>query len=127
MKVLITGANGFTGSHLVKYLRQNSDLKLYCITRSKKKDHDNVCDLTDYELITNFGTHKTKHNAISIAHKLNSGQRRPQCSQADIGFTQQKIRGRHPLTYVRPLLVMLFIVFVIKTRDQQCFAHVGAV
>lgn len=54
IKVLITGSNGFTGRHLVRYLQQNSDLDLYCVARSKKQVNDYICDLTDYDLVNNL-------------------------------------------------------------------------
>lgn len=51
MKVLITGANGFTGTYLVKYLQQHSGLRLYCLTRSENQGYDYACDLTNYESV----------------------------------------------------------------------------
>jgi GDP-4-dehydro-6-deoxy-D-mannose reductase len=54
IKVLITGASGFTGNYLVKYLQQKSDLKLHCVSRSKKQESDYICDLIDYESVNNL-------------------------------------------------------------------------
>ncbi|MTJ11516.1 NAD-dependent epimerase/dehydratase family protein [Anabaena sp. UHCC 0187] len=55
MKVLITGSNGFTGTHLVKYLQENSQIKINCVNRNKQKNHnDLICDLTDYNLVENL-------------------------------------------------------------------------
>jgi nucleoside-diphosphate-sugar epimerase len=54
IKVLITGASGFTGSHLVKQLQQNSELRIYCVNRNKTYDDSYVCELTNYESVDNL-------------------------------------------------------------------------
>ncbi|QFS45344.1 NAD-dependent epimerase/dehydratase family protein [Nostoc sphaeroides] len=55
MKLLITGSSGFTGTHLVKYLQQNPDLKIYCLTRSQPHDTNSfICDLTDGNSVDNL-------------------------------------------------------------------------
>ena len=51
IKVLITGANGFTGRHLVKHLQQNPELRIYCVNRNKTQDASYFCDLTNYESV----------------------------------------------------------------------------
>jgi nucleoside-diphosphate-sugar epimerase len=44
MKILITGANGFIGSHLVRQLSRKESSELYCISRSKSIafERDNI-------------------------------------------------------------------------------------
>jgi nucleoside-diphosphate-sugar epimerase len=55
MKVLITGSSGFTGTHLVKYLQQNSELEIDCVTRNKQQDNSGfICDLTDCNSVENL-------------------------------------------------------------------------
>ncbi|MBE9218226.1 NAD-dependent epimerase/dehydratase family protein [Dolichospermum flos-aquae] len=55
MKVLITGSSGFTGTHLVKYLQQNSDIEIDCVTRNKQQDNSGfICDLTDCNSVENL-------------------------------------------------------------------------
>jgi GDP-4-dehydro-6-deoxy-D-mannose reductase len=55
MKVLITGSSGFTGTHLVKYLQRNSELKISCVTRNKQQDNTGfICDLTDCNSVENL-------------------------------------------------------------------------
>jgi GDP-4-dehydro-6-deoxy-D-mannose reductase len=54
MKVLITGANGFTGSHLVEDLKQNSNLDIYCTSRTIKEASNLSCDLTNAESVNNL-------------------------------------------------------------------------
>ncbi|MDB9459829.1 NAD-dependent epimerase/dehydratase family protein [Dolichospermum circinale CS-1225] len=55
MKVLITGSSGFTGTHLVKYLQQNSEIEIDCVTRNKQQDNSGfICDLTDCNSVENL-------------------------------------------------------------------------
>lgn len=51
MKILITGASGFTGKNLVQHLQQSSDVEIYCATRSKQGVNTFPCDLTDYQSV----------------------------------------------------------------------------
>ncbi|MTJ21036.1 NAD-dependent epimerase/dehydratase family protein [Dolichospermum sp. UHCC 0352] len=54
MKVLITGANGFTGSHLVKHLQQNFDVELYLTTHTNQDTNGLICDLTNANAVNNL-------------------------------------------------------------------------
>lgn len=54
IKVLITGANGFAGSHLVKHLQQNPELRIYYVNRNKTQDDSYACELANYESVDNL-------------------------------------------------------------------------
>ena len=54
MKVLITGASGFTGSHLVKHLQQNPEVRIYSVNRNRAQDDNYICELTNYESVDNL-------------------------------------------------------------------------
>jgi len=54
MKILITGASGFTGSNLVEYLKKDSHLDIYCTSRAPKEASYLSCDLTDFNLVENL-------------------------------------------------------------------------
>ena len=54
IKVLITGASGFTGSHLVGHLQQNPELRIYCVNRNRVQDDSCTCELTNYESVDNL-------------------------------------------------------------------------
>ena len=72
MKIIITGANGFIGSNLVKYLEK--EYELLTVTRNKFKNLQNNYDLTsflnpkNFEQIYNFKATHFIHIA-AIAHK----------------------------------------------------------
>jgi nucleoside-diphosphate-sugar epimerase len=49
MKVLVTGAGGFSGRHLVQYLAENSSLEICCTSLTPRSGEANwfTCDLTE--------------------------------------------------------------------------------
>jgi nucleoside-diphosphate-sugar epimerase len=55
MKVLITGAKGFSASHLISLLSHETNLRLACNDVHGKEADDWYCsDLTDYGSAINF-------------------------------------------------------------------------
>lgn len=54
IKILITGASGFTGSCLSTHLQKKSESKIYCIDRNTKKHDNYVCELTNYESVNDL-------------------------------------------------------------------------
>ncbi len=65
VKVLVTGANGFMGSHLMEYLLGKGDVSVFGLVRSRSDDQEKIqhltenpnlklleCDLTDTQTVT---------------------------------------------------------------------------
>ncbi|MDT8452429.1 MAG: NAD-dependent epimerase/dehydratase family protein [Gammaproteobacteria bacterium] len=52
MSILVTGASGFVGSHLLTYLRAHSNIRCIGLTRTASDNSDTVvCDLNDSEQV----------------------------------------------------------------------------
>lgn len=52
MSILVTGASGFVGSHLLAYLRAHSNARCIGLTRTRSKNDDTVvCDLNNSEQV----------------------------------------------------------------------------
>src|SRR4051794_30221325 len=48
MRVVVTGAGGFSGRHLVEYLKQDASRQIYCTSLTQRTDNCcRSCDLTD--------------------------------------------------------------------------------
>jgi len=72
MRILVSGASGFIGSSLIKYLRSNSSIEIFCISRSEvslneslsqyKNIHFFSCDLT--ESFIEWPKHYEKFDAV---------------------------------------------------------------
>ena len=54
MNILITGANGFIGKHLSKYLEKNS-FNITRVIRNKKEDQKNIINITEINENTDWG------------------------------------------------------------------------
>ena len=61
LRVLVTGADGFTGRHLVEYLKGDAACELFCSTKSAGNDMD--CDLRDPQAVSVL-LEKTKPDQI---------------------------------------------------------------
>ena len=130
MRVLVTGAGGFSGRHLLEYLAQNSSAEIHCTSFTRRVDRPWLfCDLARSEDVSALieraapdqiyhlvGTHTDnyqtdyRNNVLTTRNILETIARvRPQCrvlligSSAEYGIVDEK---DNPVTEDQPLVPM---------------------
>lgn len=78
MKILLTGASGFVGRHVLQELQKNRRYEVHALSRSAQKDHGNicwhVCDLFADQQVTSVLKSVKPEKMIHLAWETEPGQ-----------------------------------------------------